>query len=98
MKYKGGRSDSPKYHLSAEDVQEMRKLREQDPLKWSVNQLARKFECSPVFVRIAAPAPKEHTAWLKEKKDRQVSRWGPKKTQAREDRKVRSEMVYRGEL
>lgn len=97
MKYKG-RPDSPRYHLSAEDVSEMRRLREEDPLKWSVNQLARKFDCSPVFVRIAAPASKEHTAWVKAKKERQVARWGPKKTQAREDRKTRAEMLYRGEL
>lgn len=89
---------NPKYNLSQEQIEEIRALRKEDPLKWSVNKLAQKFECSPVFIQIASPAPAEHTKWLKEKLERKMARWGPKKTQAREDRKRRTEMMYRGEL
>ncbi|ATY65798.1 60S ribosomal [Cordyceps militaris] len=92
------RADQPRYHLSAEQVQEMRRLRDEDPLTWSVQALARRFDCSPIFVQIAAPAPASHTAWLQEQQSRREGRWGNKKTAAREDRKRRAELMYRGEL
>jgi hypothetical protein len=97
MRYKR-RSAEPKYNVTADEVKEMRRLREEDPLKWSVRALALKFNCSPVFVNIAAPAPKAHLTWLRGKMERQASRWGPKKTQAREDKQRRTELMYRGEL
>lgn len=87
-----------KYNLNEADLAEMRKLRSEDPLTWSVNALAKKFECSPVIVQIAAPAPAEHKEWAAEKMQRQQARWGPIKTQAREDRKRRAELLYRGQL
>ncbi|KAK5992212.1 YmL20 [Cladobotryum mycophilum] len=95
MRYK--RRD-PRYHLKREHIEEMRRLRNEDPLKWSVGHLAQKFDCSPIFVQMAAPAPAEHLAWLKAKMERKMARWGPIRTQAREDRKRRAEMLYRGEL
>ncbi|KAL6702312.1 mitochondrial ribosomal protein subunit L20 domain-containing protein [Trichoderma pleuroticola] len=95
MRYK---RRQPKYNLTKEHIDEMRRLRNEDPLTWSVQKLARKFECSTVFVQMAAPAPPEHLQWLKGKLERKMERWGPKKTQAREDRKRRAEMLYRGEL
>lgn len=87
-----------KYNLTEADMAEMRRLRNEDPITWGVNALARKFECSDVIVRIAAPAPEDHKKWLAEKLERRKARWGPIKTQAREDRKRRAEMLYRGEL
>ncbi|KAL6905092.1 mitochondrial ribosomal protein subunit L20 domain-containing protein [Trichoderma evansii] len=95
MRYK---RRQPKYNLTKEHIEEMRRLRSEDPLTWSVQKLARKFECSTVFVQMAAPAPAEHLEWLKAKMERKMERWGPKRTQAREDRKRRAEMLYRGEL
>ncbi|RFU77212.1 60s ribosomal l20 [Trichoderma arundinaceum] len=95
MRYK---RRQPKYNLTKEHIEEMRRLRSEDPLTWSVQKLARKFECSTVFVQMAAPAPAEHLQWLKGKLERKMERWGPKRTQAREDRKRRAEMLYRGEL
>ncbi|KAK1255415.1 hypothetical protein MKX08_009410 [Trichoderma sp. CBMAI-0020] len=95
MRYK---RRQPKYNLTKEHIEEMRRLRAEDPLTWSVQKLARKFECSTVFVQMAAPAPAEHLEWLKAKMERKMERWGPKRTQAREDRKRRAEMLYRGEL
>ncbi|KAL7796046.1 mitochondrial ribosomal protein subunit L20 domain-containing protein [Trichoderma ceciliae] len=88
----------PNYNLTKEHIEEMRRLRNEDPLTWSVQRLARRFECSTVFVQMAAPAPPEHLQWLRGKMERKMERWGPKRTQAREDRKRRAEMLYRGEL
>lgn len=95
MRYK---RREPKSHLTAEHVEEMRRLRKGDPLTWSSNKLAEKFKCSTVFVRMVAPAPKEHLEWLRDKLERKKARWGPIKTQAREDRSRRADMLYRGEL
>ncbi|OAA33265.1 hypothetical protein AAL_00730 [Moelleriella libera RCEF 2490] len=95
MKYK---HRTARYHLKEEDMEEMRRLRAEDPAEWTVNRLARKFECSEVFVKMVAPAPAGHKAWLQETLDRKKARWGPSKTRARDDRRRRAEMVYRGEL
>ncbi|KAK1247500.1 hypothetical protein MKX07_002409 [Trichoderma sp. CBMAI-0711] len=95
MRYK---RRQPKYNLTKEHIDEMRRLRAEDPLTWSVQRLARKFECSTVFVQMAAPAPEEHLRWLRAKMERKKERWGPIRTAAREDRKRRAEMLYRGEL
>ncbi|VUC34779.1 unnamed protein product [Clonostachys rosea] len=86
------------YNLTEDDMAEMRRLRNEDPLTWSTAALARKFKCSPIIVSIAAPAPDQHKKWLKEKEERRRERWGPIKTQAREDRGRRAEMLYRGEI
>ncbi|ODA80729.1 hypothetical protein RJ55_03688 [Drechmeria coniospora] len=88
----------PTYHLKEEDIAEMKRLRSEDPVKWSVGHLAQKFDCSPIFVKMVSPAPAGHLDWLRSKLDRKMARWGPKKTQAREDRRRRAEMLYRGEL
>lgn len=92
------RARNPKSHITKVDVEEMNRLRTEDPLTWSVNALAKKFECSDVFVKMAAPAPREHTKWLEEKLERRKARWGPIRAQAREDRARREAMLHRGEL
>ncbi|KAG5952527.1 hypothetical protein E4U53_000660 [Claviceps sorghi] len=95
MRYK---RRTARYHLTQEDVEEIRRLRAEDPITWSVGKLAAKFDCSDVFVKMVAPASKEHHQWLQAKLERKMARWGPKKIQAREDRRMRAEMLYRGEL
>lgn len=95
MRYK---RRNPEYSMGAEEIVEMRKLRAEDPFKWTSYVLAKKFGCSSVFVRMAAPAPPEYLQALKEKTARKEARWGNIKTQAREDRKRRTEMLLRGEL
>ncbi|PHH81073.1 hypothetical protein CDD80_3355 [Ophiocordyceps camponoti-rufipedis] len=92
------RQNPPKYHLDENALVEMRRLRAEDPIKWSVGHIAKKFDCSPIFVSMVAPAPPGHIAWLKDKLARKMARWGPTKMQAWEDRKRRAEMLYRGEL
>ncbi|KAF4120018.1 Neugrin [Geosmithia morbida] len=87
-----------RYNLTAKDMEEMRRLRNEDPITWSVNALARKFQCSTIIVRIAAPPPPGHLEWLRAKQQRRESRWGPIKAKAHEERKMRTEMMYRGEI
>ncbi|KAH8672992.1 mitochondrial ribosomal protein subunit L20-domain-containing protein [Ilyonectria robusta] len=89
---------TPSYHLGAEEIKEMKRLRNEDPFKWTSYALAEKFQCSSVFVRMAAPAPAEYLKALKDKSERREGRWGHIRTKAREDRKRRTDMLYRGEL
>ncbi|GKT45055.1 54S ribosomal protein L20, mitochondrial [Colletotrichum spaethianum] len=92
------RGSNPRYHLSREDVAEIRRLRAEDPGFWSVTALARKFDCSETFITICTPAPREHKERLERKLEGVKSRWGTIRTKAREDRSRRKEMLFRGEL
>ncbi|EFQ29000.1 hypothetical protein CGRA01v4_11347 [Colletotrichum graminicola] len=92
------RGPKPRYHLSREDVAEIRRLRAEDPGFWSVTALARKFDCSETFITICTPAPREHKERLERKLEGVKSRWGAIRTKAREDRTRRKEMLFRGEL
>ncbi|KAK2755427.1 hypothetical protein CKAH01_01319 [Colletotrichum kahawae] len=92
------RGASPRYHLTPADVAEIRRLRAADPTRWSVSALARKFDCSEVFVTICTPAPREHKEKLAQKLDTVKEGWGKIRTKAREDRSRRKEMLLRGEL
>lgn len=87
-----------KYHLTEVDLEEMRRLRAEDPMKWSVGKLATKFDCSPLFVSAAtsglAPEKKELQQQVT---DIVKSRWGPKRRIAREDRALRRERWYKDE-
>lgn len=77
-----------KYHLTQAQVEEIRKLRAEDPKQWTRVRLAEKFECSQFFVSLCCCAPE-----IKEQRDRELaeikSKWGRKKTEAREDRQTR---------
>lgn len=85
-----------RYHVTPEEMDEMRALRKEDPYKWSLSQLAKKYDCASVFVGwvvegIAKEKAKEQrmvTAFVK-------SRWGYKRRVAREDRQIRKERWYR---
>ncbi|KAK5164763.1 uncharacterized protein LTR77_009426 [Saxophila tyrrhenica] len=77
-----------KYHLGREQIDEIRRLREEDPRQWTRVRLAEKFECSQFFVSLCCSAPA-----VKKEQDRQLEaikrRWGRRKTEAREERKAR---------
>lgn len=92
------RGPSPRYHLTKDDVAEIRRLRNEDPARWSVNALARKFDCSETFITICTPAPREHKERLAKRLEAVKDRWGSIRTKAREDRARRKEMLFRGEL
>lgn len=87
-----------KYHLTEADLDEMRRLRAEDPMEWSVGKLAKKYDCSPLFVSAAtsgiAPEKKEMQQQVT---DIVKSRWGTKRRVAREDRALRRERWYKDE-
>lgn len=91
-------SRNPRYHLTKDDVAEIRRLRAENPAKWSVNRLAKKFDCSEVFITICTPAPREHKERLERKVDAVKNRWGQIRTKARTERKKRKDMLFTGDL
>lgn len=85
-----------RYHLNTEQMKEMRALREDDPYKWTRSALAKRFDCSNLFVAMVT----EGLTNAKQKEQKQVtelvrSNWGVKRRTAREDRTLRKERWYR---
>ncbi|KAK5685508.1 hypothetical protein LTS10_003587 [Elasticomyces elasticus] len=80
-----------KYHLTPKQVEEMRKLRSEDPRKWTRVRLAEKFECSQFFVSLCCSAPE-----VKAEQDKQLDaikeRWGRRKSEARDARQERKKL------
>jgi len=75
----------------------MRRLRANDPENWTRIKLAKKFNCSSLFVRMCCEATKEEIEAEKAKMEALKARWGPKRRMAREDRVKRREASYRDE-
>lgn len=88
----------PTYNVTREQVTEMRRLRAEDPAKWSVGALAEKFACSKLFVMMCCKASAEHRAEEKKRLEAIKARWGPIRRNAREERQKRRTMLLRGEL
>ncbi|KAJ9487462.1 hypothetical protein VN97_g5863 [Penicillium thymicola] len=80
-----------KYHLTPSDIEEIRNLRKNDPMTWSRNKLAKRFECSPVFIAMVCQASPEKREIQTRILEAVQSRWGPKRRMAREDRQLRRE-------
>jgi len=89
---------NPRHHLTKEDIEEMRRLRAEDPIKNSVLSLARRFNCSKLFVLMCCKTTPEHAKRIREREEKIRARWGPVKRAAREERQIRKEMILRGEL
>ena len=79
----------PRYHLTPSDVEEIRRLRLSDPMTWSANKLAKRFDCAPKFIMIACEAAPQKKEMQKKILEAVQSRWGQKKRMAREDRQLR---------
>lgn len=86
-----------KYHLTPADIEEIRKLRLSDPMTWSRYKLAKRFECSALFVAMVCEASPEKKQMQKQVLEAVQSRWGPKRRMAREDRQLRREAWGRDE-
>ncbi len=91
-----------RYHLTEDDIVEMCRLRTEDPARWNRYALAKKFECSTMFVKIVLESrkvPKYEEGH--ERHLRQVeaakARWGRRRRMAREDRVRRRELWGREE-
>ena len=84
-----------RYHITELQMEEMRRLKKEDPLAWSIGALAKRFDCSRVFVGFVT----EGLSGENQKQQKMVtevikSRWGTKRRVAREDRALRKERWY----
>ena len=87
-----------RYHLTEAQILEMRQLRFGDPMQWSVTKLAKKYDCSTLFVSLCT----EGAATVKKEQQKQVleavkASWVDKRRNAREERVVRRESWARDE-
>lgn len=80
-----------KYHLTPSDVEEIRNLRLSDPMTWSRGKLAKRFDCSPLFIAKVCEASPQKKEIQKQVLEAVQSRWGKKRRMAREDRQLRKE-------
>lgn len=85
-----------KYHLTPSDIEEIRKLRLNDPMSWSRWKLAKRFDCSPTFIAMVCDAGREKKQIQRQVLEAVQSRWGIKRRIAREDRQLRRETWGRG--
>ncbi|QSZ36790.1 hypothetical protein DSL72_006673 [Monilinia vaccinii-corymbosi] len=86
-----------KHHLSEDDVAEIKRLRTNDPEKWTRRQLAKKFNCSSIFIGMITHASDDKRELERQKLEAVKARWGPTRTAARENRQRRIEMAKRDE-
>ena len=80
-----------KYHLTPSDIEEIRKLRLEDPMTWSRWKLAKRFDCSPMFIGMVCEASPQKKQIQKQVLEAVQSRWGMQRRMAREDRQLRKE-------
>jgi hypothetical protein len=88
----------PRHHLTKADIEEMRRLRAEDPVANSVVALSRRFQCTTLFVLMCCQASREHREMVKEQTEKAKERGGPRRRAARDERARRNVMVYNGEL
>jgi hypothetical protein len=87
-----------KYHLTEEDVKEIRRLGEEDPFTWTRTKLSKKFDCSPYFITMVFDGMDKNKKKVQEQvTDAVKSYWGVKRRTAREDRQIRKERWFRDE-
>ncbi|KAK2625002.1 hypothetical protein QTJ16_005371 [Diplocarpon rosae] len=93
----------PHHHLSEEDIAEIFRLYRKEPGEWTNTKLARKFNCSSLFISIClsrAGMDEENSVRKAEVAAQAQARrdaWGPRRRKAREDRFKRFEMAKRGD-
>ncbi|KAI9849885.1 MAG: hypothetical protein M1837_000099 [Sclerophora amabilis] len=80
-----------RYHLGQPEIDEIRRLRLKEPHTYTVQTLAKKFDCSSLFVSIICQEPDEHRERSEAELEATKSGWGRKRRTAREDRAKRRE-------
>lgn len=83
------------YHLKPEDIEEIKRLRLEDPVKNSRKALAKRFKCSPLFISLVSEPPKERKEEMEQVLEMIKSQWHPLRAAARADRKKRKALWYR---
>lgn len=69
--------------MSQENIEKMKKLRAEDPVKWTAGKLAKEFGCTQSFARIVARLPKQAKREALARREAEHSthreKWGEKK-------------------
>lgn len=78
-----------KYHLSAGDIEQIRRLRTEDPFTWTRTKLAEKFNCSQFFVGMVSEISKEVKEQQKQTMENDQRNWSLRKQTQRKDREKR---------
>ena len=86
-----------KYHLREKEIEEIRKLRTEDPFTWTRKKLAEKYDCSQFFVGLIVQASEERLEQQRKVLEDIKSKWGRRRRHAREDRTRRRELWGRDE-
>jgi hypothetical protein len=89
----------PHHHLSDADIAEIQRLKREEGSVWTNKKLARRFNCSTMFVSICAcQSGADDSAWRASEKarlDLVKQRWGPRRAMAHEDKLKRMEIALR---
>ncbi|KAK9367335.1 mitochondrial ribosomal protein subunit L20-domain-containing protein [Lipomyces kononenkoae] len=85
------------YHLTQEQIEEMKTLRATQPYKWTRKSLAKKYGCSQFFAGMVAEAPESRKLDMQRRLAVIKSRWGLFKRTARIHRHKRRELWAKGE-
>lgn len=91
------KSYEKKYHLTAADMEEIRRLRRENPDIWTRDTLAKKFDCSNLFVGIVCEASPERKESQQQILEAVKLKWGRRRRTAREDRAKRRVLWGRDE-
>ncbi|KAK9427584.1 mitochondrial 54S ribosomal protein YmL20 [Lipomyces doorenjongii] len=86
-----------KYHLTPEQLEEMKQLRTAHPYKWTRRSLAEKYGCSQFFVGMVAEAPESRKLAMERRLAMIKARWGLFKRTSRIHRQKRRELWARDE-
>jgi hypothetical protein len=89
----------PHHHLSEADIKEIQRLKRDEGSVWTNKRLARKFNCSTMFISICvSQSGGDDKAWKASEKARLnkiKEDWGPRRLMAHEDKLKRMEMALR---
>lgn len=86
------------YSLTPDIVQEIVKLRHEDPETWTVSKLAAKFNVDMKKVNVLTGISKERQAQVQKQLDLIKETWKEKRRVARSDREKRTQMWLRNEI
>lgn len=84
-------SNKKQYHLTAEDIAEIQRLRLEDPEKWTRKALAAKYQCSPFFISMVSKPDASRLAKMNDTLNTIKSEWTQHRKSARRDRARRRE-------
>ena len=91
----------PHHHLSDTDIAEIIKLKQQAPDEWTNTKLARKFNCSSLFISICLTQSgvdnTRRKKEMQEKLEAVKARWGPRRRKSREEQEKRFQLALRGD-